>query len=47
MEEAGRRRVILAYLFGLYCGGAAVPTIIVAEGSIVDGITVVVSHEWL
>lgn len=36
-----------AYLFGLHCRSAAVPTIIVAEGSVVDGITVIVSHEGL
>lgn len=40
-------RLMLAYLFGLDCGSATVPTIIVAEGSIVDGITIIVSHEWL
>lgn len=34
-------------LFGLDCGSATVPTIIVAEGSIVDGIAIIVSHEWL
>lgn len=44
---AGMRRLILAYLFGLDCGSATVPTVIVAEGSIVDGITIIVSHEWL
>lgn len=36
-----------AYLFGLHRGCAAVPTVVVAEGSVVDGITVVVSHEGL
>lgn len=35
------------YLFGLDCWGTAVPTIIVAEGSVVDGVTVVVPHERL
>lgn len=34
-------------LFSLHCGGTAIPSIIVAEGSIVDGITVIVSHEGL
>lgn len=37
----------VAYLFGLHRGRAAVPTVIVAEGSVVDGITVIVSHEGL
>lgn len=36
-----------AYLFGLHRGCAAVPTIVVAEGSVVDGITIIVSHEGL
>lgn len=35
------------YLFGLDCWGTAVPTIIVAEGSVVDGVTVIVPHERL
>lgn len=34
-------------LFGLHRGRAAVPTIVVAEGSVVDGIAVIVSHEGL
>lgn len=36
-----------AYLLGLHRRGTAVPTIVVAEGSVVDGITVIVSHEGL
>lgn len=36
-----------AYLLGLDRRGTAVPTIVVAEGSVVDGITVIVSHEGL
>lgn len=34
-------------LFGLHRRRAAIPTIVVAEGSVVDGITVIVSHEGL
>lgn len=37
----------LAYLFGFHRRSAAVPTVIVAESSVVDGITVIVSHEGL
>lgn len=36
-----------AYLFGLHRGCTAVPTVVVAEGSVVDSVTVVVSHEGL
>lgn len=36
-----------AYLLGLHRGSAAVPAVVVAEGSVVDGITVIVSHEGL
>lgn len=36
-----------AYLFGLHRGRAAVPAVVVAERSVVDGITVIVSHEGL
>ena len=35
------------YLFGLHCRSAAISTVIVAEGAVVDGITVIVSHEGL
>lgn len=34
-------------LLGLDSGLAAVSSVVVAEGSVVDRITVVVSHEWL
>lgn len=34
-------------LLGLDSGLAAVSSVIVTEGSVVDRITVVVSHEWL
>lgn len=37
----------LAYLFGFHRRSAAIPTVIVAESSVVDGITVIVSHEGL
>lgn len=45
-------RFILKYkhatnLLGLDSGLAAVSSVVVTEGSIVDRITVVVSHEWL
>lgn len=45
--EAAVKGDTLAYLFGLHCRSAAIPAIIVAEGSVVDGITVIVSHEGL
>ena len=35
------------YLFGLHCRSTAISTVIVAEGAVVDGITVIVSHEGL
>lgn len=35
------------YLLGLDSGLAAVSSIVVTEGSVVERITVVVSHEWL
>jgi len=38
---------IATNLLGLDSGLAAVSSIIVTEGSVVDWITVVVSHEWL
>lgn len=47
MREAALEECTLPYLFSLHCGGTAIPSIIVAEGSIVDGITVIVSHEGL
>lgn len=43
----GGGRVVVCYLLGLHRRGTAVPTIVVAEGSVVDGITVIVSHEGL
>lgn len=39
--------VVVCYLLGLHRRGTAIPTIVVAEGSVVDGITVIVSHEGL
>lgn len=47
LPAGGRGAVVVYYLFGLYRRGTAVPTIVVAEGSVVDGITVIVSHEGL
>lgn len=46
-QEAAVEDCTLAYLFGLHCGGAAIPAVIVAKGSVVDGITVIISHEGL
>lgn len=46
-NSQGKKRKGHPYLFGLDCWGTAVPTIIVAEGSVVDGVTVVVPHERL
>lgn len=37
----------VTHLLSLDCGLAAVASIVAAEGSVVDRITVVVSHKWL
>lgn len=37
----------VTHLLSLDCGLAAVASVVAAEGSVVDCITVVVSHEWL